>query len=192
MIRPAPAAFDENQPKQAKLSAQDSPKPIVKPEPGLSGEMLVSVGCLIWKEDEAMTSWLTKKDFKEAVVKGGGKVGASASRNTTIVVKGNITCGDHEAALQAVIAQQSNPGRSAGKVKVLSLAEFLADRPTLKTACARRLSSAEWPKTVSVSDKATQEMVETPNEHYKAPHMRTEKMLTAALMQQGRAEANVY
>ena len=56
------------------------------------------------------------------------------------------------------------------------------------------LSSAYWPKTITVYDKhkvgadgVKGDMVEQPNLSYKAPFQRTEKVLQAALMHQGKA-----
>tara|TARA_B100000795_G_scaffold267709_1_gene253114 strand:- start:1760 stop:2353 length:594 start_codon:yes stop_codon:yes gene_type:complete len=188
-------AGEENVSKQAKTASN------------LSGATVVSVGLLIWNEkDDAeggSITWITKKDFKEAVQAAGGKVGATVNKGTTIVVKGNTTRNDgYETPLKAVTEQQQVGSRKAGALKVESLGSFLKEYPDLKAALQRRLSSAYWPKTISVYDKHAPgcdpfgkprdkpgAMVDKPNKSYKSPFERTEKVLQAALMQQGRAMA---
>ena len=75
--------------------------------------------------------------------------------------------------------------------------------PAHKQALQSRLSSAYWSKTISVYDKHAPgvdpftgkprdkpgAVVDKPNTSYKPPFARTEKVLQAALMQQGRAWA---
>eukprot|EP00964_Phaeocystis_antarctica_P159209 scaffold130177_cov66-Phaeocystis_antarctica.AAC.1 len=186
---------EENVSKQAKTASN------------LSGATVVSVGLLIWNEkDDAeggSITWITKKDFKEAVQAAGGKVGATVNKGTTIVVKGNTTRNDgYETPLKAVTEQQQVGSRKAGALKVESLGSFLKEYPDLKAALQRRLSSAYWPKTISVYDKHAPgcdpfgkprdkpgAMVDKPNKSYKSSFERTEKVLQAALMQQGRAMA---
>lgn len=125
----------------------------------LSGAIVVSVGILVWNEKEddegGSTTWVTKKDFKEAVQAAGGKIGAAVNSRTTVVVKGNTTRGDgYETPLKAIAEQQEQAGsRKAGALKVESLASFVKEYPALKEALQRRLSSAYWPKTISVYDK---------------------------------------
>ena len=174
----------------------------------LSGATVVSVGLLVWNEKEddegGSTTWVTKKDFKEAVQAAGGKVGTAVNSRTTIVVKGNTTRGDgYETPLQAIAEQQQAGSRKAGALKVESLASFVKEYPALKEALRRRLSSAYWPKTISVYDKHAPgvdpitgkprdkpgAVVDKPNTSYKPPFARTEKVLQAALMHQGRAWA---
>ena len=98
----------------------------------LSGATVVSVGLLIWNEkDDAeggSITWITKKDFKEAVQAAGGKVGATVNKGTTIVVKGNTTRSDgYETPLKAVTEQQQVGSRKAGALKVESLGSFLKE-----------------------------------------------------------------
>ena len=127
----------------------------------LSGATVVSVGLLVWNEKEddegGSTTWVTKKAFKEAVQAAGGKVGTAVNSRTTIVVKGNTTRGDGYATpLTAIALQQQAGSRKAGALKVESLASFVKEYPALKEALRRRLSSAYWPKTISVYDKHAQ------------------------------------
>ena len=167
----------------------------------LSGATVVSVGLLVWNEKEddegGSTTWITKKDFKEAVQAAGGKVGTAVNSRTTIVVKGNTTRGDgYETPLQAIAEQQQAGSRKAGALKVESLASFVKEYPAPKQALQRRLSSAYWPKTISVYDKHAPgvdpitgkprdkpgAVVDKPNTSYKPPFARTEKVLQAALI----------
>lgn len=103
----------------------------------LSGAIVVSVGILVWNEKEddegGSTTWVTKKDFKEAVQAAGGKIGAAVNSRTTVVVKGNTTRGDgYETPLKAIAEQQEQAGsRKAGALKVESLASFVKEYPAI-------------------------------------------------------------
>ena len=133
----------------------------------------------------------------------GGKVGAAVNSRTTVIVKGNTARNDgYETPLEKVAEQQQVGSRKAGALKVESLGSFLKEHPDLKEALQRRLSRAYWPKTISVYDKHAPgidpfgkprdkpgAVVDKPNKSYKSPFERTEKVLQAALMQQGRAMA---
>ena len=108
----------------------------------LSGATVVSVGLLVWNEKEddegGSTTWITKKDFKEAVQAAGGKVGAAVNSRTTIVVKGNTTRGDgYEAPLKAIAEQQQAGSRKAGALKVERLASFVKDTRSTRLSSRR-------------------------------------------------------
>jgi len=158
----------------------------------LAGETIVSAGVLVWDETEDRTQWITKKDWKAIVTANGGKVGTAVNSKTTLVVKGDVFKGDDWLACERAVVKQSPEGRKAGPLKVQSFDEFLNSRPAIQEAVRAKLSSAHWSTTMEVYDKASQTMVTRPNPSYKTRHERTDRVLQAALMHQGRAEAADY
>jgi len=165
----------------------DAAAPAKQPKLALAGETVVIAGVLVWNEKEESTTWLTKKDFKDVVVAHGGKLGNSITSRTTLLVRGNVEkAGLAWSDFEKAIAEKQPKGRT---LTVQTFAQFVNSREAVKLTARKKLSSARWEKVQTDWDKGLKEFVERPSAGYKQPFQRTERVLQAALMQQGRAYA---